>query len=220
MDRLCCRIEARILGLRGHPSSWRFEELSEVGSLFDLACEMRRIGQRSDSLLRSLLALPEDDLVVEVVVVAAHPMLHCRCAGRPGLAVDDFTTELVLAVATVRRDGLPDTGRHVLNVLVDMAWGQVRKPLRRAVLPTVDADRVGHLLVSRDRHPDDVLDGVALEAFREELAAASSSQRGLVRCWNSAVELGLRDDRSQPERYRLKYARSQLRRIAPSELVG
>lgn len=220
MDGLCCRVEEHIVEIGALPSSWSFEEFDDIGSLVELAHEIRRIGPRSDSLVRSLLSVGNDDLVAEVVISAAHPMLHCRCAGRPGLTVDDLTTELALAVASVRHDGVPDTGRHLLNVLVDMAWGQARKPLRRVVVPTVDAARVGHLLVSLDRHPEDVLDGVALEAFRDGLAAASSSQRGLVRCWNSAVDLGLRDERSQAERYRLKYARSQLRRIAPSELVG
>ncbi len=219
---LCCRIETRIRRCRRPPASWIGEAFDDLVTVDDVVRVVRAIGPRSDRLLRALVEVAAADtgLVVEVVVAAAHPLLHRRCAANRALSVDDFTTELALVVASAMEDGLPTTPRHLLNVLIDMAWGQYRKPFRRRQLPVVEAERVGHQLVSAGRQPEDVLDGVALSAFRDRLAETPWSQRALVRCWNSAVELGTKDSRTQSERDRLKYARSQLRRLAPPELVA
>ena len=77
----------------------------------DIVRDVRAIGSTSDSAIRALLGDPlvEDEVVVEIIVTAAHPMLHRRCAGNPVLIVDDLTTELALAASAMVRNGPPDT---------------------------------------------------------------------------------------------------------------
>lgn len=217
---VCCRIEEEVL--RRNLASEMGSPPQDLESVTDLVVRIRVIGPESDEWLRRLMSWDSvgPGFVSEVVVAAAHPLLHRRCASNPALSVDDLATELALVVGRVMREGLPPSSRHVLNVLLDMAWGQYRKPFRRARVPVVDVDRVEHLLMSRERVPEDVLDGVVLSSFREQLAADPWGQRAMVRCWNSALELGSKPSRTRLERYRLKYARSQLRRVAPPDLVA
>lgn len=188
----------------------------------DVVLDVREIGATSDSTIRALMAeeMVEDEVVVEIIVTAAHPMLHRRCAGNPVLVVDDLTTELALAVSAMLREGLPDTSRHLLNVLLDRAWGQFRKPFRRLGVGTIAPDQLDNVLVSVGRHPEDVLDRVVLEELRDQIASLPADREAIVRSWNSAVELGTKDERDRLERYRLKYARSQLRRFVSPDLVA
>jgi hypothetical protein len=218
---LCCRIEDHLL--TRHLIFRRSEERPTGGRpISDIVQDVRAIGSASDSMIRALLGDPlvDGEVVVEIIVTAAHPMLHRRCAGNPVLIVDDLTTELALAASAMVRNGPPDTSRHLLNVLLDRAWGQFRKPFRRLGVASIAPDQLDQVLVSTGRHPEDVLDRVALEDLRDRLELLPADQEVIVRSWNTAVELGTKDERDRLERYRLKHARSQLRRLLPPELVA
>jgi hypothetical protein len=218
---LCCRIEEHLLARRS--IARRADDSGQDRRpVRDIVLDVRAIGSTSDSAINALLGDPlvEDEVVVEMIVTAAHPMLHRRCAGNPVLIVDDLTTELALAASAMVRNGPPDTSRHLLNVLLDRAWGQFRKPFRRLGVGTIAPDQLDHVVVSTGRHPEDVLDRVALEALRDQLALLPADREVIVRSWNTAVELGTKDERDRLERYRLKHARSQLRRLLPPELVA
>lgn len=218
---LCCRIEEHLFAR--HSIVRRRDDLDRVTRpIHDVVLGVRAIESTSDFAIRGLLADPrvDDEIVVEIIVTAAHPMLHRRCAGNPVLIVDDLTTELALAASAMVRNGPPDTQRHLLNVLLDRAWGQFRKPFRRLGVGTIAPDQLDHVVVSTGRHPEDVLDRVALEELRDQLALLPADREVIVRSWNTAVELGTKDERDRLERYRLKHARSQLRRLLPPELVA
>jgi hypothetical protein len=218
---LCCRIEEHLFAR--HSIVRRRYDLDRVTRpIHDVVLGVRAIESTSDFTIRGLLADPrvEDEVVVEIIVTAAHPMLHRRCAGNPVLIVDDLTTELALAASAMVRNGPPDTSRHLLNVLLDRAWGQFRKPFRRLGVASIAPDQLDQVLVSTGRHPEDVLDRVALEDLRDRLELLPADREVIVRSWNTAVELGTKDERDRLERYRLKHARSQLRRLLPPELVA
>ena len=87
-------------------------------------------------------------------------------------------------------------------------------------MASIAPDQLDHVVVSTGRHPEDVLDRVALEELRDQLALLPADREVIVRSWNTAVELGTKDERDRLERYRLKHARSQLRRLLPPELVA
>ena len=218
---LCCRIEEHLFARHSIVRRLTIWTKSHVRSMTSFS-DVRAIGSTSDSTIRALLGDPrvEDEVVVEIIVTAAHPMLHRRCAGNPVLIVDDLTTELALAASAMVRNGPPDTSRHLLNVLLDRAWGQFRKPFRRLGVASIAPDQLDQVLVSTGRHPEDVLDRVALEELRDQLALLPADREVIVRSWNTAVELGTKDERDRLERYRLKHARSQLRRLLPPELVA
>ena len=219
---MCCRIEKRLRRRAQLPAAWSdLPTLDGVASIGEVVDVVGALGDRSDEILRSLLASQHNGVarVAEVVVVAAHPLLHRRCAGNPALSADGLATELAMVVGSMMRDGLPATSRRVLNVLVDKAWGRYRLPFRRVRVRHVDVERVACRLEVGGPLPEDVLDRVALLNFRQWLAAAPVSNRAFVRCWNSAVELALLETRTPVQRDRWKYVRSQLRRVAPPELT-
>jgi hypothetical protein len=64
------------------------------------------------------------------------------------------------------------------------------------------------------------LDRVAVHQLRRSLEAADGGYAAVVRAWNTAVELSTKDERSQVEQDRLKYARRLLRRHGVREMVA
>jgi hypothetical protein len=184
-----------------------------VGSIGELIGDIRSLGDESDVAIRALLeAAPRDVLAVEVVIVALLPLALARVRSREQL--DEVIGELAIAVGEAARDGLPPSRRRAANVLLDRAWGQVRRPTRRVREPVVvDPVQLHRRLIDRDRDPADVaVDRVTLDAVVAALRNEGSFRAPVVRAWNVALSLGEVEDRSESDRIRLKYARQVLRR--------
>jgi len=183
---------------------------------------VRRLDDGSDRMLSGLVrAGRHDQRAVEIVIVALLP-LALRRRGRVSDRVDELIGELAIVVAEAARDGLPRSDRRVANVLVDRAWGQVRRPARRLHQPVpTDPVEFDWRLVDRGPDPADVATGrVVLEEIRRSLVARRSAQRATIRAWNVAVSLADVDETSRSDRVRLKYARQVLRRALADGLVA
>jgi hypothetical protein len=61
---------------------------------------------------------------------------------------------------------------------------------------------------------------VQLDGLLHTLTTAGRAHSKTLRAWNTAVALAERDERSEAERYQLKYARKVLRRSLRSHLVA
>ena len=108
------------------------------------------------------------------------------------------------------------------NVLLDRAWGRVRRPARRIREPSVaDPIELSWRLVDPAPDPADLAVGrVALDGLVRSMTSAAASHASTVRAWNTAVSLAEVDERSASDRIRLKYARKVLRRSLPADLVA
>jgi hypothetical protein len=184
-----------------------------AGSIRDLIGDIRSLGDESDVAIQALLeAAPRDVFAVEVVIVALLPLALARV--RSSEHVDEVIGELAIAVGEAAREGLPPSRRRAANVLLDRAWGQVRRPTRRVREPVVvDPVELHRRLIDRDRNPADVaVDRVMLDAVVAALRTEGSFRAPVVRAWNVALSLCDVEDRSESDRIRLKYARQVLRR--------
>jgi hypothetical protein len=191
-------------------------------SVDDLIHEIRALGDGSDLALRALLQSAHRDAhAVEVVIVALVPLALSRCRHSRD-RVDELIGELAIVIAEAAREGLPPSRRRVANLLLDRAWGQVRKPARRVREPVMmDAVDLGWRLVDRSPDPADVaVDRVMLDDVVRALQARASSCASVVRAWNVAVSLAEVEERSSSDRIRLKYARQVLRRSLAADLVA
>jgi hypothetical protein len=190
-------------------------------SVDELINVIRALGQASDDALRAVLqTVDRDRYAVEIVIVALAPLVLSRCRHSPDRA-DELIGELAIVTAEAARDGLPPSGRRVANVLLDRAWGRVRKPARRVRKPVViDAVDLGWRLVDREPDPADIADDrIMLDGMAARLRARSSSCTSVVRAWNLALRLADVEEPSASDRIRLKYARQVLRRSLAAELV-
>jgi len=191
-------------------------------SLAEMIRQIRVLDDASDLILSGLVRSACDDpLAVEAVIVGLLPLALSRC-GRAGDRVDELIGELAVVVVEAARDGLPPSGRRIANVLLDRAWGRVRRPARRVpeIVP-IDAVELGWRLVDRDPDPADLaVNRVVLDEVRQSLAAQRSSHRATVRAWNVAVSLADAEVMSVSDRSRLKYARQVLRRSLDAHCVA
>ena len=196
----------------GIPEEWQeSRHLAACSSAEELVGCVRRIGVESDVLVDDLLAVSERPEVASLVLaVAAAPLARARC-GRDRDRCDLLLTEFALAVAEARVDR-PVSVRHRLSLLLDRSWDRVRRarPSGFAPVDPDDLDRIGAFADPFARVLDrDLLDGVRARLERD----ADSGGVGLVRAWNSALELYDREGRSEAERDRWKYVRRVLRRL-------
>jgi hypothetical protein len=195
--------------------------LGGAESIGELIGDIRSLGDESDVAIRALLeAAPRDVLAVEVVIVALLPLALARVRSREH--VDEVIGELAIAVGEAARDGLASSRRRAANVLLDRAWGQVRRPTRRVREPVVvDPVQFHGRLADRDRDPADVaVDRVMLDDVVAALRTEGSFRVPVVRAWNVALSLCDVEDRSESDRIRLKYARQVLRRSLAAHLVA
>jgi hypothetical protein len=184
--------------------------------------QIRELDDASDLILSGLVrAARHDQLAVEVVIVGLLPLALSRC-GRASERVDELIGELAIVVAEAARDGLPPSGRRIANVLLDRAWGRVRRPARRVhEIVSTDAVELGWRLIDRDPDPADLaVNRVVLEELRQSLGAHRSSHRATIRAWNVAVSLADAEVKSTSDRCRLKYARQVLRRSLDAHLFA
>jgi hypothetical protein len=219
---VCCRLDAEVRQSRAL-ADWAHEpELGKLSSIDELIDRVRQLDADSDVLLASLLRLVRDDRrAVAVVVVALMPLALGRC-GRSAVngRADDLVAELALVVAEASKCGLHGSTRRVANVLLDRAWAELRRPARRITEPTAaDPSDLARLVVDAQPDPADLaLARVQLDGLLHTLATAGPAQAKTIRAWNTAVALADRDERSEAERYQLKYARKVLRRTLRSHV--
>jgi hypothetical protein len=204
---------------------WAHEpELGSLSSIDEVIDQVRQLDANSDALLAALLRLAGDDRrAVAVVIVALLPLALGRC-GRSAVGgrADDLVAELALVVAEASECGLDGSTRRVANVLLDRAWAELRRPARRITEPTpADPTDLARFVVDAQPDPADLaLARVQLDGLLHTLATAGPAQAKTIRAWNTAVALAERDERSEAERYQLKYARKVIRRTLRSHLVA
>jgi hypothetical protein len=189
-------------------------------TLEDVIAGVRRLDGRSDELLRALVRRARcDPVAASTAIVALSPLAMARCTkGR--LQVDDLLGELAMVIG----DGVVDSvaGLRLANRLVDRAWGRLRRYEYRS-RRWCPCDPVG---MERSLADDgaDLADAAAtrvdLERAIRWLSVAGPAHRTTSRAWNTAVSLSTSGERSPSARWRLKYARQQLRRSPVSNLVA
>lgn len=207
----------------GIPLSWRHDRLlARYGDALALSEAVREIGEVSDALVRSMVAVSDHRELADCVIIrAAIGLVKARC--RSGMIADeDFLCEVAIAVGEARRDGFPPTARHLVNVLVDRAWDRSRAEVYRGTY-TVCAllDRSTHQAGSAGWDVERIaLNRVAVDDLRERVCAAASASPAAVRAWNSVIELVDVPTKSRVQLDRWKYSRQQLRRHGSPDLAA
>jgi hypothetical protein len=205
------------------PPTWLSEPaLARHTNVDRLVIAARHIGEESDDVVRALLSVADATQLADCILVGAMvALVRARCK-RGVILVDDLIAEVAIAVAEARRDGLPRTERHLVNVLLDKAWDRACAPYQRArqVVP-VAPDRVASLRGSDDEEPERVVvNRVAVAALRADLQRRAGAMPSAVRAWNSAVELVDVPRKSRVQLDRWKYVRAQLRRQGSPDLAA
>lgn len=195
----------------GVPEQWRDgRRLSTCASTAELVARVRRIGADSDVFVDDLLAVVERvDVATLVLEVAAVPLARARC-GRDRERFELLLTELALVIAEARIDP-PVSVRHRLALLSDRAWDRVRRSRPSGFTPA-DPEVLGRVACD-DAGFAGVLDRFVLDDVRARLERGGEVGVGLVRAWNSALELYDVEGRTESERDRWKYVRRVLRRL-------
>lgn len=217
LDREVLRASASRL-----PDAWRRDpRLAGHPSASAMAATARAIGVDSDAVVGALLSVSDHRELADCIIVAATVgLVRARC-GRGPVPPEDLLAEVAITVAETRRDGVPETGRHLINVMLDRAWDRARAPHQRSRGTTVVAsDLVERLAVEDGDAERMVLNRVALAHFREQLRADEERSPAAVRAWNSAVELIDIPRKSRVQLDRWKYARQQLRRHGSPDLAA
>ena len=217
LDRELLRASASRL-----PDAWRRDpRLAGHASASVMAATVRAIGVESDGVVDALLSVSDDTELADCIIVAATVgLVRARC-GRGPIPPEELLAEVAIAVAETRRDGVPVTDRHLINVMLDRAWDRARAPQQRSERMTVVAsDLVERLTVEDSDVERMVLNRVALAHFRDQLRADEESSPAAVRAWNSAVELVDVPRKSRVQLDRWKYARRQLRRHGSPDLAA
>jgi hypothetical protein len=197
--------------------------LVDAGSVDALIGVIRRLDDRSD---RALLALFEggargDPLCTAVIVAALVPLVLARCRGDRD-RVDDYVAELTLVVATIDVEALRRSRRRVGGVLLDRAWDEVRRPLRRPA-PVVPMDPTVLPVARLDERrsvEDEVLGRVAFAEAAAAVRRVGVERPWVVAAWVSALELADLRERDSVEARRWKYVRGVLRTHVAPELVA
>jgi hypothetical protein len=221
---VCSSLEAEVRRSRTL-ADWDDEPvLGGLSSIDEVIDHVRRLDAHSDEVLAALLRLVRGDRrAVAVVVVALLPLALGRC-GRSAVGgrADDLVAELALAIVEASERSLDGSTRRIANVLLDRAWAELRRPARRTTEATpADPADLSRILVDAQPDPADVaLARVQLDGLLHRLATAGRAHSKTIRAWNTAVALADRDERSEAERYQLKYARTVLRRTLRSHLVA
>jgi hypothetical protein len=214
----------RILRKQALPDDWVCNpQLDGMASIDELVAAIRRLDERSDVVLRALLAVDSHrQIASELILAALVPFVLTRCVGRRD-RVDDFLAELAIVIGEERETGvLRSTTRRVGNQLLDRAWGRVRLPERRAHRPVaVDPVRLHRRLLAVEPDPADVaIDRVELAAAGQLAASCRLSDAAVNRAWKTAVRLIDVDGRTERERQQLNYARKILRQaIVPRKVA-
>ena len=202
------------------PYSWGGDPaLQQLGTIECLVGVVRHLDDRSDALLLALLKgeARGDPLCSAAIITALLPLVLARCRGDRD-RVDDYVAELALVIATVEVAALERSQRRVGSVLLDRAWDEVRRPVRRP--PPVDLTDPAELV---GRHPspglspeDEALGWIAVDEARSAVVRVGAKRTWVIPAWNAAVELADRDDRDRVEARRWKYVRGVLRlHVAP-----
>jgi hypothetical protein len=221
---VCCSLEAEVRQSRAL-ADWAHEpEVGRFSSIDEVIDRIRQLDVHSDELLAVLLRLVRGDRrAVAVMIVGLLPLALGRC-GRSAVGgrADDLVAELALAIVDASERGLEGSTRRIANVLLDRAWAELRRPARRITEPTpADPTDLARIVVDAGPDPADfALARVQLDGVLRMLATAGRAQSKTIRAWNTAVALAERDERSEAERYQLKYARKVLRRSLRSHLVA
>ena len=204
-------VDARLLAAEPIPSRWSLQpRLFGCADLAELALSISRLDNESDEVLGALLSLPPDDPLVTPVILAGLRRLIFLCRGRDRDLLNDLTTEVAIAIGELRRVRTTSTNRRLGYVIVDRARDRQRAALRRQLSrpifdPMVVAETVADPVADVD---DVVVERVRLQALRAEVEA--SGDPGLVRSWNTLLELVETPRSSQADRDRWKYVRRRL----------
>lgn len=204
------------------PNSWtRDTRLAGHGSASAIVATARAIGVDSDEVVDALLSVSDHRELADCIIVAAMVgLVRARCRRGP-IPPEELLAEVAISVAETRRDGVPATNRHLMNVMLDRAWDRARAPQQRPQGMTVVAsDLVERLAVEDGDVERVVLNRVALAHFRDQLRADEECSPAAVRAWNSAVELIDIPRKSRVQLDRWKYARQQLRRHGSPDLAA
>jgi hypothetical protein len=207
--------------LSASPLAWDDDPVfRSYPTLEDVIAGVRRLDARSDELLRALVRRARcDPVAASTAIVSLSPLAMARCTkGR--VQVDEFVGELAMVIGDGATDSLP--GPRLANRLVDRAWARLRRYeyRNRRWCP---CDPVG---LERSLADDgaDLADAAAtrvdLERAVRWLSVAGPAHSTTSRAWNTAMRLSASGERSRSARWRLKYARQQLRRSAVSNLVA
>jgi hypothetical protein len=219
---VCRALEVDLRRSAAFQRSFDAAVLDQAVSIEGLIEQIRELDDTSDRALRALLQAGRDDeYAVEMVVVALMPLLLSRCVGSSD-RVDEMIGELAIVIGEAGRHGLPPSDRRVANVLLDRAWGRVRRAAQRVhEAVATDPLDLGWSVVDRALDPAEVAVGrVALEELLRSLESRRRSHRATVRAWNLAVGLADLEERSRSDRVRLKYARRVLRRSFVADQVA
>ena len=213
--KLSSRLERQLYGQtdRHPPRAWADEPvLADYSSLRAVVADVRVLGDRSDALLRALLARPAaDEAATLMITVALLPLVLGRCRSRLE-TVDDLLVEVALAVGDWRSGQMDVARQRVASRLVDRAWGQVR---HRA---TLDRRATTSTLAGNSFECACVADGPEEIAIRRlsavEIRARCNSEvwrrEVVINAWNAAVQLHDKSPRTRTEQHRLRYARNLL----------
>jgi hypothetical protein len=223
---VCSLLESQV----GHscrepiPDCWGSSSvLLDAGSVGALIGVIRRLDDRSDRVLLALLegGARGDPLGTAVIVAALVPLVLARCRGDRD-RVDDYVAELALVIAIVDIEALYRSRRRVGSVLLDRAWDEVRRPIRRPS-PVVPMDPTVLPVAQRDESRSVEDEALGRLAFAETDAAVRRvgvERPWVVAAWVSAVELAAASDRDAVEARRWKYVRGVLQRHVAPELVA
>ena len=206
----------------GVPRSWmRDPRLAGHASAAAMAATARAIGTDSDAVVDALLSVSDNRELADCIIVAAMVgLVRSRCRRGP-IPPEELLAEVAISVAETRRDGVPATDRHLMNVMLDRAWDRARAPQQRSQgMAVVASDLVERLAVEDGDVERVVLNRVALAHFRDQLRAGEECSPAAVRAWNSAVELIDIPCKSRVQLDRWKYARRQLRRHGSPDLAA
>jgi hypothetical protein len=204
------------------PTSWKRDpRLTGHASASAMAATARAIGIESDEVVDALLSVGDHTELADCIIVASMVgLVRSRCRRGP-IPPEDLLAEVAISVAETRRDGVPATDRHLINVMLDRAWDRIRAPHQRSRGATVVAsDLVERLAVEDGDAERMVLNRVAVAQFRDQLRADEECSPAAVRAWNSAVELIDIPRKSRVQLDRWKYARQQLRRHGSPDLAA
>lgn len=154
-----------------------------------------------------------DPRAVAVIVTALLPLVLARCR-RDRDRVDDYVAELALVIATVDVGALRRSRRRAGGVLLDRAWDEVRRPVRRPapIVPVDPADLGRRQRDMGSSVEDDAVARVTMAEVQAAVGRAAVERPWVVPAWNTAVELAERAHRDPVEARRWKYVREVLRR--------
>ena len=184
--------------------------LARHPSLFALAESVGRLDDSSDAVLRALLARDIDDELVAPAILLGLRRLLYLCRGRDRELLNDLVTEVAIVIGEMRRGGPPTVGRRLGYVIVDRARDRQRSALRRQLgRPVVDPVVAEETLADPAPAVDElVVQRAQLAEIRTDVL--ESSDAGLVRSWNSLLQMVETPRSSQAERDRWKYVRRRL----------